>query len=155
MNLAQLNIARMLAPIDSLVMKDFVDNLDRINALADKSDGFVWRLKGESENATAIRVFEDDFLIINMSVWKDRNALFEYVYASDHVEVFRRKKEWFSNMKEMHMALWFVEEGHVPSPEEAKKRLKYLRQHGETPYAFSFKSKFTPEDLKNYLQSTS
>lgn len=148
--LAQVNIARMLAPIDSPVMADFVNNLDRINAVAEKSEGFVWRLTGEENDATSLRAFEDDFIIINMSVWESRDALFEFTYKSDHVAIFARRKEWFSAMKDMHMVLWYIEGGHEPTPDEAKQRLKYLNDHGETPYAFSFKGKFTADDALNY-----
>tara|TARA_R110002167_G_scaffold61125_1_gene172352 strand:+ start:595 stop:1068 length:474 start_codon:yes stop_codon:yes gene_type:complete len=148
--LAQVNIARMLAPMDSPVMLDFVNNLDRINEIADASVGFVWRLAGDENNATALRVFEDDFMIINMSVWESLEALFDFTYKSGHVEIFTRKKEWFSAMEAMHMAFWYVPVGHTPSPEEAKQRLKHLNDHGETPYSFSFKRKFTVADALNY-----
>lgn len=150
MQLAQVNIAEMLAPIDDPIMADFVNNLDRINELAEKSDGFVWRLKGDEGNATAITVFDNLFLIINMSVWESMQDLFNFTYQSAHVEILKRKKEWFHKMPRMHMAFWYVENGHEPSPSEAKERLYYLQEHGETPYAFSFKSKFTPEEAKNY-----
>ncbi len=149
-HLAQVNIARMLAPIDSLIMAEFVANLDRINAVAEKSDGFIWRLTGDDNDATALRVFDDDFLIINMSVWESRDALFDFTYTSDHVAIFARRKEWFSAIKEMHMVLWYIKTGHEPTPDEAKQRLSYLNEHGESPYAFSFKGKFTAEDASNY-----
>ncbi|MRX63407.1 DUF3291 domain-containing protein [Maribacter luteus] len=147
MHLAQVNIAKMKPPIDSPIMADFVNNLDSINAIADKSKGFVWRLKDEEDNATAIKIFDNDYLIINMSVWENATSLKEYVYNSMHVEVLKRKKEWFDKMEDMHMALWYVKEGIFPTPSEAKERLEYLQTNGETPYAFSFKSKFKPEDL--------
>jgi len=149
-NLAQLNITKMLVPIDDPIMADFVANLDRINFLAEGSNGFVWRLKGVEENATAIRVFEDNFMIINMSVWKHKQALFEFTYNSGHLSIMKRKKDWFSKMKEMHMVLWYVEDGHAPTPEEAKQRLAYIRKHGETSYAFSYKSNFSIEVLNSY-----
>ncbi|NNE26381.1 MAG: DUF3291 domain-containing protein [Saprospiraceae bacterium] len=142
MPLAQVNIARMKDSIDSPVMKGFVDALDEINAIADASPGFIWRLQGEEENATAIRVFEDDYLIINMSVWQDRDSLFNFVYKSDHLNVYLRKKEWFHAMSQMHMALWYVSEGHYPSPEEGKQKLEHLRMYGESLEAFTFKSKY-------------
>jgi len=141
--LAQLNIGRILAPMDSPLMSDFVANLDRINALAERSDGFVWRLKDDSNNATSIRIYDDDFLIVNMSVWENAEALFRYVYQSDHVEIFKRRKEWFETMPEMHVALWYVPCGTTPTVAEAIRRLDYLRLHGESPYAFTFRSKFT------------
>lgn len=150
MQLAQVNIAEMLAPINDPIMEDFVNNLDRINALAEKSKGFVWRLTGEKDNATAITVFDNLFLIINMSVWNDIESLFDFTYNTAHVEIMKRKKEWFHKLPRMHMAFWYIENGHQPTPEEAKERLYYLQEHGETPYAFSFKSKFTMEEMINY-----
>ena len=143
LHLAQLNIARMLAPIDSPVMADFVANLDPINRLAENSNGFVWRLKDETNNATSIRIFDDDFLIVNMSVWESVDSLFQFVYQSDHIEVFKRRKEWFEKMPEMHMVLWYIPVGSVPSVADAVERLTHLRLQGETPYAFSFRQKFT------------
>jgi hypothetical protein len=142
MQLAQINIARMLAPIDSPVMADFVANLDRINALAEEANGFVWRLKDEENNATSIQAFEDEFIIVNMSVWENIDSLFEFAYRSDHLEIFKRKREWFENMKAPHLALWYVEDGHQPTPEEGKERLEYLQKHGETEYAFTFRKRF-------------
>jgi len=151
-HLAQLNIAKMIAPISSPIMADFVGNLDYINQIAENHEGFVWRLKGDENNAVAIRVFEDDFMIINMSVWTSKEALFKFTYSSEHVEIYKRKKEWFSAMVGMHMVFWYIPEGHEPTPAEAKERLKYLNENGETPFAFTFKSKFTAEDALNYNQ---
>lgn len=142
MQLAQINIARMLAPIDSPVLADFVANLERINSLAEQSDGFVWRLKDDEDNATSIQAFDDEFIIVNISVWENIDALFEFAYHSDHLEVFKRKREWFENMKAPHLALWYVEDGHQPTPQEGKERLEYLKQHGETEYAFTFRKRF-------------
>ena len=148
MQLAQLNIAEATANMDSPVMADFVNNTDRINTLADSSPGFVWRLVGDdSDDSYSINAFNSDYLLINMSVWKDRESLFNYVYNSSHVEIFKRKKEWFKKMLKMHMVLWFVEEGHIPTVEEGKERLEYLQKHGESPYAFGFKSNYLPKDL--------
>ncbi|GAA3515866.1 DUF3291 domain-containing protein [Aquimarina addita] len=150
MQLAQINIAEMLAPIDDPIMKDFVNNLDRINQLAEESNGFMWRLTGEDDNATAITVFDNVFLIINMSVWENTETLYDFVYKTAHREILQRKKEWFHKLPRMHMAFWYIESGHHPTPEEAKERLYYLQEHGETPYAFTFKSKFTAEDSLQY-----
>jgi hypothetical protein len=151
--LAQVNIAKMLAPIDSPVMAGFVTNLDRINALAENNAGFVWRLKDESNNATAIKIFDDDFLIINMSVWKNSETLFQFVYQSNHVEILKRRKEWFEKIPEMHMALWYVQAGHLPTVAEAIERLNYLRNYGETPFSFSFKKRFSIEEAYKFRQS--
>ena len=150
--LAQINIAKMLAPIDSPVMADFVANLDSINALAETSEGFVWRLKDESNNATAIKIFDDDFLIVNMSVWENTESLFQFVYQSNHVEIFKRRKEWFEKMDEMHMAQWYVQAGHLPTVADAVERLNYLRNHGETPFSFSFKKRFTIEETNEFIK---
>jgi len=149
--LAQINIAKMVAPIDSPVMADFVANLDSINALAETSEGFVWRLKDESNNATAIKIFDDDFLIVNMSVWKNTEALFQFVYKSNHIEIFKRRKEWFEKMDEMHMAQWYVQPGYLPTVADAVERLNYLRNHGETPFSFSFKKRFTIEETNEFM----
>lgn len=148
--LAQLNIGRMLAPLDSEVMKDFVSNLDDINALAENSPGFVWRYTSEGNNATSTRIFEDDYLIVNMSVWSDMDALFDYVYKSAHVEIFKRKKEWFQKLDAMHMVMWYVPAGKIPTVQEAVERLVYLREHEATPYAFTFKKAF---QVSEYISS--
>ena len=148
-HLNQVNIAKRLAPMDDPIMRDFINNVDKMNALADNTNGFIWRLKDEDKDE-AVNVFQDESLIINMSVWTDLESLFAYTYQSGHIEVFKRKKEWFSKMKMMHMAFWYSPEGLEPTFQDAKNRLDYLNTHGETPYAFSFKSKFTTEDALNY-----
>lgn len=148
--LAQVNIAKMLAPINSPVMAEFVNNLDRINALAENSDGFIWRLKDDTNNATSIKIYDDDFLIINLSVWSSIETLFSFVYQSQHLEIFKKRSSWFEKMPVMHMAMWYVPAGHVPTTDEAKSRLDHLRLHGETPFAFSFKKRFKVEDAKGF-----
>lgn len=150
MHLAQVNIARMRVPMGSPIMKDFEDNLDGINALAEAAPGFVWRFKEDNNNATSVTVFDDDYLLVNMSLWEDIEALFDFVYQSHHLEIFKRKKEWFTHMAESHMVLWYIEEGAFPSLESGMERLLYLREHGETPYAFTFKKRFTPAMYRSY-----
>jgi len=120
-----------------------------MNAIADASEGFIWRFKDEDKEEVAL-VFNDDTLIVNISVWENSAALFNYTYRSGHIEVFKRKKEWFSKINMLHMAFWYVPEGYKPTLHDAKIRLDYLNTHGETPYAFSFKSQFTPEDTLTY-----
>ena len=139
---AQVNIAKVLAPLDSPIMADFINNLDRINTLAESSSGFVWRLM-DYGNATSIKIYGDEFLIVNMSVWKDIHSLFQFTYQSQHLEIFKRRGEWFEKMKEMHMALWYVSPDHTPTVAEAEEHLNYLRAHGDSPYAFTFKKRFT------------
>ncbi|MBN8505585.1 MAG: DUF3291 domain-containing protein [Burkholderiales bacterium] len=140
-HLAQLNIARLTAPLDSPPLADFVANLDRINALAESSPGFVWRLKDEAGDATAIRPLGDDTLI-NVSVWQDLASLQAFVYRSAHVEIMKRRKEWFEAMAEAFVVLWWVPAGHQPTAQEAVDRLALLRRDGPTPQAFGFKSAF-------------
>ena len=140
--IAQVNIAKMLAPMDSPVMADFVANLDRINALAEASDGFIWRLKDEGNNATSIKIFDNDFLIVNMSMWIDVDSLFKFAYHSNHVEIFKRRKEWFSKMPEMHMALWYVPVNSMPTVKDAEERLTHIRANGPTEFAFTFQKRF-------------
>src|SRR5215213_369341 len=141
-HLAQINIGRMVgANINDPVMKDFVDRLEEVNAVAEKSKGFVWRLKDDNNNATSIKAFDDDQLIVNMSVWESIEDLEAFVYKSSHVEVLRRRKEWFSKMR-FYMVMWYLPAGNVPTLEEAKTRLEYLEKNGSSLYAFDFKSKF-------------
>ena len=137
--------------MDSPQMAGFKNNLDRINSLAEKSEGFIWRLKDDSNNATSIKAFDDDFIIINMSVWKNMESLYQYVYQSDHTDYLKRRKEWFEKMPEMHMALWYVPELHIPDSGEAIERLSYLRKNGESPFAFGFKNKYSPADAAAFL----
>lgn len=141
-HIAQINIARMLAPIDDPSMADFVAQLAPVNALADQSPGFVWRLQSESGDATSIQIYDDDMIIINLTVWESVEALREYVYRSAHHAVLRDRKRWFEKFDGPYYALWWVTAGHLPSPEEGKERLDYLRQHGDSAYAFSFRTVF-------------
>ena len=113
-HLAQVNIGRLRAPIDHPMIKDFADNLDPINALAEASPGFVWRLTGEGNNATDLQPFDDALIAINMSVWTDVPSLGAYVYRSGHVQFMRRRREWFEHM-DFYMALWWVPVGHEPT----------------------------------------
>lgn len=137
--LAQVNVARLSAPLDSPQLADFVASLEPINALADASPGFVWRLQTEAGDATALRFMEDDWLIVNMSVWESLEALRGYVYRSAHADVLRRRQEWFDRMVEAHVALWWIEAGTLPTLNDAQERLLTLRAEGPTPYAFTLK----------------
>lgn len=115
--------------------------------LAETSPGFVWRLKDDANNATSIRIYDDDRIIVNMSVWETLDQLYQYVYKSVHTDFLKRRREWFEKMGEMYYVLWYIPAGHLPDVAEARERLEYLRVHGETPYAFSFSKRFEPEDL--------
>jgi Domain of unknown function (DUF3291) len=143
--LAQLNIGKTKGPLDSPLLADFVANLERINALADSSPGFVWRLQTPEGNATALRPFGDD-TIVNMSVWQDINSLRNYVYRSAHAEILKRRKEWFQHMSEAFVVLWWVPRGHLPTIEEAKAKLELLRRIGPSERAFTFRQAYPPPD---------
>ena len=123
-------------------MAGFVAQLDRINALADRAPGFVWRLQDDSGNATGLRPFDDQMVIVNMSVWRSPEALFDFVYRSAHNEVMRRRKAWFEKPTRTHMALWWLPAGEIPSVAEGKARLEHLREHGPGPHAFTLKQPF-------------
>jgi len=140
--LAQVNIGRLKAPLDSPQLKDFVDNLDPVNADADTADGFVWRLAGESGDATDVAVLGDEWLIINMSVWRDTDSLTAYMYQGRHREMLARRREWFERVQEVMVVLWWVPTGHRPSVAEAEERLLHLRANGPTPYAFTLRTSF-------------
>ncbi|MCU0512693.1 MAG: DUF3291 domain-containing protein [Anaerolineae bacterium] len=143
-HLAQLNIATMLGPIDSDLMADFVAQLATINALADAAPGFVWRLQTPAGDATALRPFDDERLIVNMSVWDSLAALHQFTYYSAHAAVYRDRGRWFHRVKTPVLVLWWVPAGHIPSLPEARERLDWLAQHGPTPQAFTFKQSFPP-----------
>ena len=145
-HLAQLNIARFKLPMDDPAMAGFVEQLDPINALADTAPGFVWRLQTEEGNATSIRAFDDDLLLVNMSVWESAEALADFVYRSPHIEIMRRRREWATRMLEPYMVLWWIPAGELPTVEEAKGRLAQLRENGPSPQAFTFKKRFSPDE---------
>jgi hypothetical protein len=144
--LAQLNIGIIKGPMDSPVMAEFAANLERINALAERSPGFVWRLPTEDGDATAIRPFADETMLVNMSVWRDVESLNSYVYSSAHLEVMRRRREWFERMSDAFLVLWWVTKGHRPGVAEAIAKLEILRSKGPTPEAFTFRTAFPPPD---------
>jgi hypothetical protein len=140
--LAQLNIGRMRAPLDSPEIAGFVAALEPINALADRSPGFVWRLQTEDGNATSIRFFDDDLLLVNMSVWQTLEQLADFAYRSAHRAVMARRREWFHKMSEAYLVLWWLPAGTIPTLEDAVGRLERLRRLGPTPEAFTFRSAY-------------
>lgn len=144
--LAQVNIALPHAPLTEPLLADFVAGLDPINALAEASPGFVWRLKTEDGDATAVRGFGDDRLIINMSVWTSVEALAGFVYGGEHAGYMRRRREWFAHIREAVTCCWWVPAGHRPDIAEAEDRLAALREHGPTPYSFTLRRSFAAPD---------
>jgi hypothetical protein len=147
-HLAQVNIALPRAPLDSPLLAEFIALLDPINAVADRSPGFVWRLQTEDGDATAIRAFGDDRLIVNMSVWESIEAWAEFVYHSAHAGVMRRRREWFERMLDVYQCLWWIPTGTIPTVAEAEERLEHLRRHGPTPFAFTARTQFEPESAQ-------
>lgn len=137
-HLAQINVARMIAPLDDPRMADFVAQLEPINALADTSPGFVWRLQSASGNATDLCPFGDPRVLVNMSVWESFESLHAYVYRSAHARVMRDRKRWFDKYDGPYYALWWIPRGHVPSPDEGRERIAWLAERGPTADAFWF-----------------
>lgn len=142
-HLAQANIAYMRASLSAPLMAGFVEQLQTINELADNSPGFVWRLQDEATgDSTGVRVYSDEQILFNLSLWESVEALSNYVYCSQHAVVMRDRRRWFKKSDLSTLVLWWIQKGRLPSVNEAKERLEYLRHHGETPYAFSFKKPF-------------
>jgi Domain of unknown function (DUF3291) len=141
-HLAQVNIATLRAPLDGPELAGFVAQLEPINALADRHPGFVWRLQTEDGDATAIRPFDDDRVMVNLSVWSSLAALRAFVYATRHLEVMRHRRAWFSRMPDPYLALWWVPAGTIPTVAEAKDRLELLASQGPTAGAFTFRAPF-------------
>jgi uncharacterized protein DUF3291 len=146
-HLAQVNIGRLRAPLEDPLMEGFRSQLNPINALADRSPGFVWRLQTEDGNATAIRPYaNDDRMAINMSVWVSLEALQQFVYRSAHVEPLRDRKQWFESIEGPILALWWIPAGHIPTVNEAVDRLEHLKKNGPSPHAFTFRTPFPSPD---------
>ena len=147
MHLAQVNIGRVKASMDDPVMAGFASRLDEINALAEKSAGFVWRLQTYEGNATALHPFDDDRLLMNMSVWESVERLRAFTYSTAHAELLRQRRDWFEKFDRVFLALWWIPVGHTPSIDEAKERLAHLEAHGPTAVAFNFKTVHAPESV--------
>jgi hypothetical protein len=143
--LAQVNIGRARAATTDPIMQGFMSQLEDINALAERTPGFIWRLQTEDGDATAVRPYADERIMINLSVWADLQSLRTYVFQSAHAAVMRRRREWFERFQGIYLALWWVPSGHRPTPVEAVGRLAHLEAHGPTPFAFSFKQPFDPK----------
>jgi hypothetical protein len=143
--LAQINVARMIgANIQDPIMLEFVDNLDHVNALAESSPGFVWRLKDDQGNATGFNPLEDEQIIINISVWQDIASLESFTYKTFHTDFLKRRKEWFHRYGKAHYALWWIKVGEFPTVIEAFEKLEYLQSHGASELSFSFKERYPP-----------
>ena len=144
-HLAQLNIARLRAPIDSPELADFVARLPEIHRLAEHSPGYVWRLMDHSGDATALRPFEPD-VIVNLTVWESVGSLRDFVYRSAHLEPMRRRREWFLPFDGPHLVMWWLPAGTLPTLAEAARRLETIRQHGPSPRAFTLREPYPAPD---------
>ena len=144
MQLALFNIGRLRAPMDDPLIDDFRTNLDRVNALAESSPGFVWRLQDETGDATSIKPFGDDLEIVNLTVWESIEALADFTYRTGHTAFLRRRREFFEAPTQPILCLWWIPEGTIPTVEDAIARLEHLRAHGPTATAFTFRHRFEP-----------
>ena len=135
-HLAELNIGRIRYPLDDPRMADFTDNLALVNGIADRSEGFVWRL----QDATSVRPFDDPLIIVNTSVWQGVEALERYVWQTVHKRFYGRRQEWFERFEGPYFVMWWVPVGHRPTIQEAVDRLNHLKQHGPTDHAFGWES---------------
>ena len=150
-DLAQVNVSRLLAPLDSPLLRDFMAALDEVNAEGDAAPGFRWRLQTEDGNATSVRAFGWDAgdshgVIVNLTTWRSVEALAGFVFSGRHLEIMRRRRQWFERAVEPMTALWWVPEGHRPSTDEAEERVRHLRRWGPTAEAFTFRTAFPPPD---------
>ncbi|WP_026941450.1 DUF3291 domain-containing protein [Hellea balneolensis] len=146
MQLAQLNIAEAKYGTEDARMDGFTGRVDIINAMADRSPGFIWRLTDddETDGALSLRMEgQNDYTLVNMSVWADIESLFHFIYKTAHAKVMQGKNDWFNPMSRNHMVLWWVEDGHIPSMDEAKTKLDAIRAHGPSPEAFDFQTPFS------------
>lgn len=148
MHLALFNVARLRAPMDDPLIDDFRNLLDPINALAEASPGFVWRLQDDSGNATGITPYDDKLVIPNLAVWESIDALADFTYRSGHLEFLRRRRDFFEEHELAYLCLWWIPEGTVPTVDEAVARLDHLRAQGPTPTAFTFRHRFEPADAE-------
>jgi hypothetical protein len=141
--LAEINIARMKGvTIDDPVMKEFVDNLDKVNEIAEQSEGFVWRLKDEDNNATNLNPYNDEQVIVNVSVWDSIESLEHYMYKTFHSEFLKRRKEWFQSFGQVSTAMWWIKKGEIPDMDQAMEKLDYLQKNGVSEIVFNFKQKY-------------
>ena len=146
-HVAQFNVGRLRAPMGDPVVADFENGLDEVNALADASPGFVWRLQTEDGNATSIKLTDDELFIVNLSVWESVEALGDFVYRSAHTSFLRRRSEWFEKYGSVYLVMWWVPAGTIPTVDDAMARLAQLEEHGPTPSAFTFRHRFAPDEI--------
>ena len=150
-HLAQINIAKMKAPLDDPIMAEFANALEEVNTVAEQSPGFVWRLQTASGNATDLRAYTDPKILVNISVWQNVELLKTYVYESLHRDFFVRRRKWFEKYQGEHFAMWWIRAGHFPTIEEGKTKLEYLELHGDTVECFTFAEPYAPPADNQHL----
>lgn len=153
-HLAQINVALMKAPLDDPSMTEFAAALNEVNAVADRSPGFVWRLQSSSGNATNIQVCPDPKMLINLSVWQSVEQLKDYVYKTLHGEFFIRRRNWFERYQGEHLALWWIPVHCLPTVEEGKAKLEHLALHEDSPECFTFAKPYPPPVTTQHLIDT-
>jgi hypothetical protein len=145
--LAEFNISRLKAPLDSPVMKEFVDFLEPVNRFAEESPGYVWRLAAPDGKASSYLppAYEDERIVTNLTVWEDIESLKNFVYQTVHTYFLRSRKKWFDQVSDRQVVLWWIPRGHIPTLEEAKEKLRCLQETGACPDAFTFQELFDSE----------
>lgn len=147
MHIAELNIGKFKHPTSDPRMAEFMDNLDKVNAIAERSPGFVWRLKGDNNNATEFRIGDD--MAVNLSVWEDAKSLENYVFKTVHVQFYKKREAWFELMEKPHMVFWHVPEGHRPTLDEANARLQHYENNGASGHAFGWAEVMDAERMRS------
>ena len=152
MHLAQLNVGRLVAETDDPRVAEFMAALDRVNGIGKRMPGFVWMMEGSGEPGTGnteTKIDGDPRYVANLTVWESAEALEAFVWNTVHRKFYERRREWFERAQESHMALWWVQAGHTPTIEEAIDRIRHLRDHGPSDYAFTFRQSFPPPDARS------
>lgn len=137
-HLAELNVGRLIAPVDDPRVAEFIGALDRINGLGKRMPGFVWIMEGEGAGNTDAAIDGDAQYVPNLTVWEDIASLEHFVWNTVHKQFYDRRAEWFEVLGAMHFVMWWVPEGHRPTLNEALDRLDHLRAHGDTDHAFGW-----------------
>jgi hypothetical protein len=139
-HLAQLNVGRVRYELDDPRMAGFVKNLDLVNGIAERAQGYIWRLKDETGNAMSIRGFDDPRIILNISVWENIEALERFVWQTVHGRFYGRRQEWFDAFDGPHFVMWWIPVGHRPTVAEALERRAHLAVKGSSEFAFGWES---------------
>ncbi|MGX9353777.1 DUF3291 domain-containing protein [Roseobacteraceae bacterium S113] len=141
MHLAELNVGRLLAPVDDPRVAEFMSNLDLVNGLGRRSPGFVWMMEGSGEPGTGNTenaINGDPQFVANLSVWESIETLEHFVWNTVHRQFYERRAEWFEVLGEQHFVMWWVPEGQSPSLAEAMTRLAHKQEHGDSDQAFGW-----------------